>query len=155
MKSYSDLWDIPNDIYKLLAYFTGELSPKIGNPRDNRRMFANEFSIEEQQMLLNFFRENKTLIVNDVLKGRGRLSAEWMLVILRLKESDTIKWALEPINKVLNHFGNTEVVITPKGSFKIGNITVQRKGGDNGRESAKMLQFKINPAELIDKNKEG
>lgn len=47
-----------------------------------------------------------------------------------------------------NGFKN-EVSITKKGSFKIGNITVQRKGGDNGRESANMLQFKINPAELI------
>lgn len=27
---------------------------------------------------------------------------------------------------------------------------MQRKGGDGGRESAKMLQFKINPAELFD-----
>jgi len=73
-----------------------------------------------------------------------------MLVIVNLKESDGIKWALEPINKVLNHFGNGEIKITPRGSFKIGNITVQRKGGDNGRESANMLQFKINPAELLD-----
>jgi hypothetical protein len=27
---------------------------------------------------------------------------------------------------------------------------MQRKGGDGGRETAKMLQFKINPAELFD-----
>ncbi|MBX7261288.1 MAG: hypothetical protein K1X26_06545 [Chitinophagales bacterium] len=27
---------------------------------------------------------------------------------------------------------------------------MQRKGGDNGRETAKMLQFKINPAELFE-----
>jgi len=75
-----------------------------------------------------------------------------MLVILKLKNAESIKWALEPINKVLNHFGNGEVRMTPRGSFKIGNITVQRKGGDNGRETANMLQFKINPAELIDTN---
>ncbi len=76
--------------------------------------------------------------------------AEWMLlVILKLKNRENIQWALEPINKVLNHFGNGKVKITPRGSFKIGNITVQRKGGDNGRETANMLQFKINPAELI------
>jgi len=149
LKKYKELWDIPEDIYELLAYFTGEFSPKIANTRDNRRMFADEFSNDEQKALLNFFKENKTLIVNDILKGRGRLSAEWMLVILRLKESDTINWALEPINKVLNHFGNGEVFITPRGSFKIGNITIQRKGGDSGRETANMLQFKINPAELI------
>jgi len=149
LKNYRELWEIPDNIYELLAYFTGELSPKIENTRDARRMFADEFSSEEQQSLLNFFKDKKTLIVNDILKGRGRLSAEWMLVILRLKERDSINWALESINKVLNHFGNGEVFITPRGSFKIGNITIQRKGGDNGRETANMLQFKINPAELI------
>lgn len=150
LKKYRELWDIPKDVYNLLAYFTGESSPKIDNPRDGRRMFADEFSIKEQEILLNFFQKNKTLIVSDILKGRGRLSAEWMLVIVNLKENDGIEWALEPINKVLNHFGNGEIRITPRGSFKIGNITVQRKGGDNGRESANMLQFKINPAELLD-----
>lgn len=155
LKSYKDLWEIPNETYTLLAYFTGEKSPKINNSRDDRRMFADEFSVKEQKILLHFFKENKTLIVNDILKGRGRLSAEWMLVILKLKEDNIIQWALEPINKVLNHFGNGEIIITPRGSFKIGNITIQRKGGDNGRKTANMLQFKINPAELIDKNKEG
>lgn len=29
---------------------------------------------------------------------------------------------------------------------------MQRKGGDGGRETAKMLQFKINPALLIAKD---
>ncbi len=149
LKSYKELWDIPSDVYKLLQYFTGEKPPKINNPRDTRRMFANELSEDEQEILLKFFNDNKTLIVNDILKGRGKFSAEWMLVILKLKDTDKIDWVLEPINKVLNHFGNGEIFITPRGSFKIGNITIQRKGGDNGRETANMLQFKINPAELV------
>ncbi len=151
LKKYNELWNIPNDVYELLQYFIGEKSPKIDNPRDARRMFADEFSEDEQQLLLKFFNDNQILIVNDVLKGRGKFSAEWMLVILKLKDTDIIDWALEPINKVLNHFGNGEIFITPRGSFKIGNITIQRKGGDNGRETANMLQFKINPAELVDK----
>ena len=37
------------------------------------------------------------------------------------------------------------VEITRQGNLKIGRITMQRKGGDGGRETAKMLQFKINP----------
>lgn len=152
LRSYHELWNIPDDVYTLLQHFTGEKRPKIANPRDERRMFADEFSKSEQQLLLKFLEDNQTLIVNDILKGRGKFSAEWMLVILKLKNTDTLDWALEPINKILNHFGNGEIVITPRGSFKIGNITIQRKGGDNGRESANMLQFKINPAELIDAN---
>jgi len=155
LKNYSELWDIPSNIYELLAYFTGEKKPKIDSPRDSRRMFADEFLEEEQELLLKFFEKNKTLIINDVLKGRGCLSAEWMLVIMKLKDGDTIQWALEPINKVLNHFGNGKIIITPRGSFKIGNVTIQRKGGDNGRKTANMLQFKINPAESIDKYRKG
>jgi len=151
LKSYDELWNIPDDVFELLQYFTGEKPPKIAHPRDKRRMFADEFSQDEQQLLLKFLNDNKTLIVNDILKGRGKFSAEWMLVILKLKDAENINWALESINKVLNHFGNGEISITPRGSFKIGNITMQRKGGDNGRETANMLQFKINPAELISK----
>jgi hypothetical protein len=60
------------------------------------------------------------------------------------------RWILKPINIVINHFGNGKVIITKQGNIKIGHITMQRKGGDGGRETAKMLQFKINPAELFD-----
>ena len=35
-------------------------------------------------------------------------------------------------------------------SLKIGKIGMQRKGGDGGRDTAKMLQFKVNPVELFD-----
>ena len=50
----------------------------------------------------------------------------------------------------MNHFNNGCIEITPRGSLKIGRITMQRKGGDGGRPSANMLQFKINPAELFE-----
>jgi len=46
-------------------------------------------------------------------------------------------------------FGSGDVGITARGSLKIGKITMQRKGGDAGRETSKMLQFKINPMELF------
>lgn len=50
----------------------------------------------------------------------------------------------------MNYFGNGEIIITNRGSFRIGKITMQRKGGDGGIDTAKMLQFKINPAELFE-----
>jgi len=148
LKNYREMWNIPLDIYNLLQYFTGELLPKISNPIDSRRMFLTEFTHNEQNKILDFFKANKTLIISDILKGRGQFAAEWMLVILKLDEE--IKWSLKPINYVLNYFGNGDISITPRGSICIGKITVQRKGGDNGRKTANMLQFKINPAELID-----
>ena len=47
-------------------------------------------------------------------------------------------------------YGEGKVEITRAGNLKIGRITMQRKGGDGGRETAKMLQFKINPVQLFD-----
>ncbi len=81
------------------------------------------------------------------MKGRGKFAAEWILVAQKIKKE--IRWVIVPINICLNHYGNGEVIITKRGNFKIGKITIQRKGGDNGRDSAKMLQFKINPIELF------
>ncbi|VEG85476.1 R.HinP1I restriction endonuclease [Campylobacter upsaliensis] len=40
-------------------------------------------------------------------------------------------------------------MFSPQGSLKIGKVTMQRKGGDGGKESAKMLQFKIDPCKLL------
>ncbi len=93
-----------------------------------------------------FLIQNKILILNDILKGRGQFASEWFLVILRLE--DKVEWVLKPINEVINFYGG-DVIFSPQGSLKIGKVTMQRKGGDGGRESAKMLQFKINPLLLM------
>ncbi|MCF8297178.1 MAG: hypothetical protein K9J13_06505 [Saprospiraceae bacterium] len=145
---YVEMWSIPENVSKLLKEYTGELEPTIKNPKDSRRTFINEFSKSKQRLLLNWIENNKTLIVNDIIKGRGKFSAEWMLVAQNIDTN--ARWILKPINIVINHFGNGEVIITKQGNIKVGRITMQRKGGDGGRETAKMLQFKINPAELFE-----
>src|SRR5690606_16397751 len=120
----------------------------IKKPKDNRRMFANEFSEVEQKVDLKWLKKNQSLIVSDILKGQGKFAAEWMLVAQKVEKNS--RWILKPMNFCLNYFGNGEIEITNRGNFKIGRITMQRKGGDGGRDSANMLQFKINPAELFD-----
>ena len=149
IKKYTEMWNIPKDVVRILKIFTGETSPKnTKNLKDKRRMFFNEMRIEEQEKILYFFSKNKILIVSDILKGQGKFSAGWMLVVLKSKGSN--KWILKSINHAMNFFAEGAVKITPRGSLKIGKITMQRKGGDAGRETAKMLQFKINPAKLFD-----
>lgn len=150
INKYIELWDIPENISILLKKYTGELKPTISNPKDNRRMFANEFTFEEQNLILNWLNQNKSLVVNDILKGRGKFSAEWVLVAQKINEN--ARWTLKAMNIVLNYFGNDKIIITKQGNFRIGKITMQRKGGDGGRNTANMLQFKINPAELFDLN---
>lgn len=146
---YKEMWDIPEEVITLLKKFTGESKPddtKI-DLRDERRMFLDEISEEEQKKVVDFFEKNKMLVVSDILKGSGKFSAGWMLVAYKSKTES--KWTLKSINQAMNVFGNGDVCITNRGSLAIGKITMQRKGGDYGRDTANMLQFKINPAELF------
>ena len=144
---YVELWNISTDITKLLKLFTGEIKPIKRNLKDSRRMLLSEMDDNDQKKILNFFKDNKILIVSDLLKGRGEFSADWVLVIL--KANNESRWILKSINEAMNVFGNGDIRITSQGSLKIGKIGMQRKGGDNGRDTAKMLQFKINPVELF------
>ena len=147
---YVEAWDIDDATVRILKLFTGELSPYGNNLRDSRRMFIDELTGQDRKTLLAFFTMNKTLVIADILKGRGRLSAEWMLVILKDNKDNNkkIKWVLKPMNYVLN-FYDGDVGVTRKGNLKIGKITAQRKGGDRGRSTANMLQFKIDPTLLF------
>jgi hypothetical protein len=145
---YVEMWSIPLEIVEILKRYTGENKPTIPSPKDKRRMFANEFTEEEQRAVLNWLENNKTLIISDILKGRGKFAAEWILVILKANKDSL--WTLKPMNIAVNYFSQGDVIITKRGNFTIGKITMQRKGGDGGRVTANMLQFKINPAELFD-----
>ncbi|NQU83165.1 MAG: type II restriction endonuclease [Parcubacteria group bacterium] len=144
---YAEMWNIPEDVIKILKLFTGETAPAKSGLRDKRRMFFNEMDSESQEKILGFFSKNKVLIVSDILKGRGKFSAGWMLVALKANENS--KWVLKSINHVMNIFANGEARFTSQGSLKIGKIGMQRKGGDAGRPTSNMLQFKINPVELF------
>lgn len=148
LKKYQELWGIPDNVMNLLQLYTGEKKPVNSNTEDKRRTKAHEFTTEEQKTLISFLEENKILIASDILKGRGKYAAEWILVIIKDYPE---YWALKPINFALNHYIQGKVRITPKGAIKLGKITMQRKGGDAGRETANMLQFKIDPIEMMDK----
>lgn len=148
IEKYAELWNMPETIVELLKQYTGESKPNIRSPKDPRRMNANEFSEQDKDKLIRWLKDHKQLIISDILKGRGQFAAEWMLVAQKIKKNS--RWVLKPMNYCLNFYSQGEVLITRRGTFKIGRITMQRKGGDAGRKTAKMLQFKINPAELFE-----
>ena len=148
LSHYKEMWNIPENIFTLLQYYTGELKPYKSGTKDSRRMFITEFNNEEQNFLLNWFKSNKTLILTDIIKGRGQFSAEWVLVAQKIENN--ARWTLVNINEALQHYSDGDVQISPKGSLYLGKITIQRKGGDNGRETANMLQFKLDPTQLFD-----
>lgn len=143
---YLETWHIDLEIENLLKLYDGELPPKDGS-RDSKRMFVDEFSDEEQAKLKSFLQKNLIMIISDVIRGRGRFAAEWTLVI---NKSDGYRWRLIAVNEAISIYaGDCQVKFTDRGNIHLGNITLQRKGGDNGADSANMLQFKANPMILF------
>ena len=149
INKYVEMWNIPKDVENIIKLFTGKIEPKNKEElKDPRRMLLTDMPLNDQEKIVKFFSKNKILVISDVLKGRDKFAVNWMLVILK-KDTDSYEWVLKDINTVMNVFGQGDVRITKQGSLKIGQIGMQRKGGDAGRDSAKMLQFKIDPCLLF------
>ena len=151
---YQEMWGFDDGISFWLKLFTGEENPKkfrnlIGKIKlkDKRRLFLNEMPENIRNKTIKFFTDSKIIVVSDILKGRGGLSADWMLVTRYNRKDNTTSWVLKDINTVMNFFGRGDVTISPKGSFYIGKITVQRKGGT---PDPTKLQFKIKPCQLFE-----
>ncbi|HOJ71604.1 MAG TPA: hypothetical protein PK864_04630 [Syntrophorhabdaceae bacterium] len=151
--TYKEIWRFDENVRLALKLFTGEINPSLKsnilkniNPRDNRRIFLDELPDDLKNKVITFFENNKILVVSDIIKGRGGLSANWMLVTRYNRDDSTTSWILKDINTVMNFFGTGEVKISPRGSLYIGRITMQRKGGT---PDPTKLQFKIKPCDLF------
>ncbi len=159
LKTYAKMWTMPPNVADALKLFVGETPPPEPS-RDKRRMYLNELDETAQQAVVEFFTANKDEIVSDLLAGDGLHAAGWMMVIHRPKPvtrsvsegaaTDKPKWIIRSSADAIKFYSAGPVELTKAGNLKIGRITMQRKGGDNGRETAKMLQFKINPVQLFD-----
>jgi len=150
---YQEMWKFDDEIAFWLKLFTGELAPKeylrktgINKFRDKRRLFLNEMPDMIQKEIVGFFERKRIIIISDIIKGRGGLSADWMLVTRLNRENKTTTWTLRDINIVMDFFGSGEVRISPRGSLYVGKITMQRKGGT---PDPTKIQFKIKPCELF------
>ncbi|PID77249.1 MAG: type II restriction endonuclease [Deltaproteobacteria bacterium] len=150
--AYKQIWKFDDNIAKWLRLFTGDIFPEkilsreeLERIRDKRRLFLNEIPAAELKNIINFFRNNKSLVAFDIIKGRGSLSAEWLLVTRKNHDNST-DWIIKDINSVCNFYSQGEVELSPRGSLKIGRIIMQRKGGTPDPAS---LQFKINPLTLF------
>ncbi len=115
---------------------------------DKRRFKMNELSEAYQEQMLNFLNKNRKKIVKDVISGSGKASAKWMLLVEE-KDGSPQRSVLLPIKMVIEHC-NGRASITERGNLKLGEITIQRKGGDAGKDTSQMLQFKFSPRRLFD-----
>ncbi|MBX7062148.1 MAG: hypothetical protein K1X52_10850 [Pyrinomonadaceae bacterium] len=143
---YARMWKMPADVVEALKLFVGETPPtKPGRSKD--RMFLDEIDPKLKDAVIKFFTDNKATIISDLFAGDGEHSAGWVMVAF--KPSEKTEWVIRSSKRTVEFYSEGEVGLTRGGNLKIGRITMQRKGGDAGRETAKMLQFKINPVELF------
>jgi hypothetical protein len=154
VSTYKSFWHFNDRIEDTLKLFTGEILPEnrfspdqLNKLSDQRRVFLNELPNEEVAELIHFFESNKVLVITDILRGRGGFSADWFLVT-RMNKSGEVDWTILDINSVCNFYCEGVTQLSPRGSLKIGRVTMQRKGGTPDPTS---LQFKINPLELFDR----
>lgn len=103
------------------------------------RFFIEELTTEERMAILEEFTSKLDEILSFILKGEGEFGADWMLITM--KPNDELLFYLEPIEHAIERAkeGGVRQSRRKKSSFKIGTITVQRKGGTGG---ATNLQFK-------------
>lgn len=149
LSHYAEMWNMPDKVAAALGSFVGETKPEKPG-RDPDRVYLDELDNGVQKAVVEFFSVHRDEIVSDLFEGDGVHSAKWIMVAQRSSEKP--RWVLRSIGYAKKFFGDGKVEITPRGNLKIGRITVQRKGGDGGRDTAKMLQFKIDPALLFDAN---
>lgn len=162
VSTYAKKWKMPQTVHDALKLFVGE-TPPVGTQaaslpvgeekqpsrlRSTTRMYLNELDEATQKAVLDFFTEKKDEIVSDLFAGDGEHAAGWMMVAY--KASADTRWVIRSSADTIKFFADGPVEFTRAGNLKIGRITMQRKGGDGGRETAKMLQFKINPVQLFE-----
>lgn len=147
LSTYAKMWKMPADVQTALKLFVGETGPPAGS-RDPKRTYLNELDPSTQKAVVDFFTTNRDEIVSDLFAGDGSHAAGWVMVAF--KATANTRWVIRSSADTIKHFADGKVEITKAGNLKIGRVTMQRKGGDGGRETAKMLQFKINPVHLFD-----
>ena len=146
LATYAKKWRMPIMVSNALQFFVGE-KPPLRPGRDEKRMYLDELDDASPKLIVDFFTANRDEIVSDLFAGDGEHASGWFMVAY--KATTKTRWVLVTDKKAAEFFGAGKVELTARGNLKIGRITMQRKGGDGGRDTAKMLQFKVNPALLL------
>jgi hypothetical protein len=149
---YANLLGFSKKVIKGLKMFVGEegFQPQdvaISNPKEARRLFLNEIPRELKQEIFDFFQKNSKKIVEFLFCGNN-IKPDYVIIAKKINSQMT--YGICNMDKVVKHYSSFPVELSNRGNLSIGKIGMQRKGGDGGRKTAQMLQFKINPGEIFD-----
>lgn len=149
IKKCGIFWNMPFSVQQTLQYVTGELPP-YKSSKNPKRMYFEELDPPRVVELIDFFQSHKNLIIPDLIRGRGLMQPDYMLVVQEGYFFD--RSVIVPIDVVIEHYSQGDVGFAPSkksniGVLRIGRISLQRKGSSPDGEQ---IQFKFDPLELFD-----
>ncbi len=146
--SFKEEFDAPSDVVDILNKYT----------EGKKKLLPGNYSPKELNRLLEFLHENQRPLLASAFTGQDKKpKANWLLLhqwkfpnwrrnIARKDRSFLIS-----MQKILALFNEIEVTYTKRGTITFGaGVTLQRKGGDKGKDSANDLQFKLRIKQLLD-----
>ena len=159
--SYKEILGIPDDIARLLKFFTGELPPSqylssTEHLEDQRRLYISEMKIDDQNKISAWFKENMIEILKFGFLGKESKFSPNFLLVEKVSDEGSFYRIIEMKDAMNLYAGNGEVYLSRDGNIYLGSpesreaIVIKRKGGDNGAESAKNLQISFNPNFIFD-----
>lgn len=162
VQEYQILWGFSEENKNWLELVSGEADLLNNNLSARCQITSNskkyitfqEIPATEMHDILNFFNANKVRILSDIISGRGGLSADYFLVTV-FNENNITGYFISRTIEIINFYNKYDFYLSKGGTtLKIGptggEISLQRKGGDNGRETANRLQFKIKPQSIAE-----
>ncbi len=115
-----------------------------------------DYDPELSRSVIEYFSKMKHTIVRDVLVDNEPIKI--FIVVRReiYKDLEKLYYYVAEANKVIEVYSQGDVRITDRGNLLIGNIELQRKGGNQWRGRkwvdivANQLQFKIRPSKILE-----
>ena len=132
--AYAELWKMPKDVIEIIKRYCGEqgyrprdllADEQLKSISDIRRFNMNELSQVQREQILDFFNANQKKIVKDVVSGRGKAAAKWMLIVE--EENDSPKRSAIMSISITIEYCMGEAAITKQGNIKLGNLTQFRE----------------------------
>lgn len=154
-EGYTELLGIPDDVKDLLKHYTGMLSPSSYVPtpttlKDKRRLFINEMLPDDQIKLLSWLNTNIDPIFNLVFIGNSSSPYPAHFICMIKSDGINVKYKVFSIKDAITFYkGDCKASVSKRGTIHLGKLTIQRKGGDKGADTAKQLQIKFDPLAIL------
>ena len=138
---FREEFGVPEEVITIFKKYT----------EDKKKLLQGNYSQKELALLLEFLNANRRALLASAFTGKNKqLKANWLLLHQwtppdwRKNIARKDRSVLISMQDILSLFSKINASFTKRGTITFGaGVTLQRKGGDKGKESANDLQFKL------------